>query len=165
MLDIWFSLTCQAGKDEDRKGFCAVYSSLIRVAGAANTGTPPEYDYDYGPWPIEDADMEKAEKKCLNACKKNRKGNNSHKEARNQLCKAYGLKSLQITKVSIRAKVNHAIEKDNNTIENLQIQADNQQRECDQEAVQGNATDFYYNFFLTRVGNTFMTNITLMFEH
>ena len=46
----------------------------------------------------------------------------------------------------IRAKVNHAIEKDNNTVENLQIQADNQQRECDQEVEQGNATYFYYNF-------------------
>ena len=68
----------------------------------------------------------------------------------------------------IRGKVNHAIEKNNNTVENLQIQADNQQRECDQEVVQGNATDFYYDFFLTRVGNTFMTNITLkniIFDH
>ena len=82
-----FSLTCQAGTDEDRKGFCAVYSSLIRVAGAANN------------WPIGDTDMEKAEKKCLNTCKKNRKGDNSHKEARKILCKAYGLKSFNMTKV------------------------------------------------------------------
>ena len=47
-------------------------------------------------WPIGDADMEKAEKKCLNVCKKNRKGNNSHKEARKILCKAYGLKSFNM---------------------------------------------------------------------
>ena len=59
----------------------------------------------------------------------------------------------------IRGKVNHAIEKDNNTVENLQIQADNQQRECDQEVEQGNA--IFTIFLLTRVGNTFMTNVTL----
>ena len=46
----------------------------------------------------------------------------------------------------IRANVNHAIEKDNSTVEKLQIQADYQQRECDQEVVQGNATDFIMSF-------------------
>ena len=50
-----------------------------------------------------------------------------------------------------RAKVNHAIEKDDNTIKNLQIQADNQQRECDQEVEQGNAIDSNYDFFLVTV--------------
>ena len=49
------------------------------------------------------------------------------------------------------AKVNHAIEKDDNTIKNLQIQADNQQRECDQEVEQGNAIDSNYDFFLVTV--------------
>ena len=39
------------------------------------------------------------------------------------------------------------LKKDNNTVENLQIQADNQQRECDQEVEQGNATDSNYDFF------------------
>ena len=93
--------------------------------------------------------MEKAEKKCLNTCKKNRKGDNSHKEARKILCKAYGLKSFNMTKVlGLR---NYAVEKDDNTVENLQIQADNQQRECDQEVEQGNVTDSNYDFFLITV--------------
>ena len=65
--------------------------------GAANTATAPDYQYDYGPWPIEDAEMEKAKTKCLDACKKVRKGNNSFKEDRKQLCKAFGLKSLYMT--------------------------------------------------------------------
>ena len=46
-----------------------------------------------------------------------------------------------------RAKVNHAIEQDINTVENLQNVAASQQRECDQEVEQGNATDFNYDFF------------------
>ena len=74
-----------------------MYSTLIKLIGAVNTDEDPDYQYDYGPWPIDDAEMEKAETKCLDACLKVRKGNNSHKEDRKKLCEAFGLKSFSMT--------------------------------------------------------------------
>ena len=47
----------------------------------------------------------------------------------------------------IKTKVNHAVEQDNNTVENLQNIAASQQQECEQEVEEGNATDFNYDFF------------------
>ena len=44
----------------------------------------------------QDAKQENVEKKCLNVCKKVRKGNNSHKEGRNIMCKAYGKNSYSM---------------------------------------------------------------------
>jgi len=82
-LERMCSITCQAGNDKDRKGFCAVYSTLVRL-------TSTNFSYT-------DEDMEKVEKKCLDACKKVRKENNSHKEARKKMCKAYGIYSHTMT--------------------------------------------------------------------
>ena len=85
-----FSITCQAGNDQDQKGFCAVYSTLVRLTSMSCSYT--------------DADMEKVEKKCLDACKKVGKENNSHKEARKKMCKAYGIYSHTMT---LPAKCNY----------------------------------------------------------
>ena len=78
-----FSITCQAGNDQDRKGFCAVYSTLARLTSTSKIL-------------YTDAEQENVEKKCMNVCKKVRKGNNSHKEGRNILCKAYGKNSYSM---------------------------------------------------------------------
>merc|ERR1712226_54157 len=59
-LERMCSITCQAGNDQDRKGFCAVYSTLVRL-NMLNGYT--------------DAMMEEAEKNCMGACKKVSKGN------------------------------------------------------------------------------------------
>merc|ERR1712226_592590 len=81
-LERMCSITCQAGNDQDRKGFCAVYTTLVRL------NTKDGYT---------DAMMEEVEKKCMGSCKKVSKGNNSHKEARNKMCKSYGNHSYTIT--------------------------------------------------------------------
>ena len=71
----------QAGNDQDRKGFCAVHSTLVRLTSTSKIL-------------YTDAEQENVEKKCTNVCKKVRKGNNSHKEGRNILCMAYGKKFI-----------------------------------------------------------------------
>ena len=68
-----FRITCQAGNDQDRKGFCAVYSTLVRLTISDTIS-------------YTDAMTEEVEKKCMGVCKKVNKGN-SHKEAREGLCK------------------------------------------------------------------------------
>merc|ERR1719219_2812409 len=59
------SITCQAGNDQDRKGFCAVHSTFARLTSTSTNFT--DWKGNGKRW------MENVEKKCLDACKKNRK--------------------------------------------------------------------------------------------